>query len=51
MAKKYVYGSGFVGVEMQEEADPRYVGDTMQYVKAAVGWAIYEEKPENEKPK
>ena len=49
--KPYVLGSGFVGVEMLDEDDPKYPGDILQYVKPAVGWAIYEEKSEAERTK
>ena len=49
--KEYWFASGFVGVEFLEQPDPRYQGDTMQYVKPAVGWALYEEKPEDQRPK
>lgn len=42
--KPYVLGTGFVGVEISNEDDPKYPGDIVQYVKPAVGWVIYEEK-------
>ena len=45
--KNYSFASGFMGVEFLEQPDPRYEGDVMQYVKPAVGWALYEEKPDS----
>ena len=42
--KSYILGTGFVGVEMTDEDDPKYPGDINQYVKPTVGWVIYEEK-------
>lgn len=48
--KPYFLSTGFVGVEMFNEDDPKYPGDIIQYVKPAQGWAIYEEKDEKDRP-
>ena len=47
--KMYSLTSGFMGVEFSNEPDPRYEGDTMQWVRPAVGWAIYEDDPTKSK--
>lgn len=48
--KEYFLGTGFCGVEFFNEDDPKYPGDILQYVKPAIGWAIYEEKDEKDRP-
>lgn len=44
-SKAYQLASGFVGVEFRNEDDPKYPGDTVQYVKPAIGWFLYQEDP------
>ena len=48
--KEYTLASGILGCEFYNEViDPKYPDDFLQYVKPAVGWALYAEDPD--KPK
>ena len=44
--KPYSLVSGILGVEFRNEViDPKYPEDLWQFVKPAVGWALYQEDP------
>lgn len=44
--KEYTLACGIMGVEFENEVmDPNYPDEFLQYVKPAVGWALYEEDP------
>lgn len=43
--KEYSLASGFMGVEFNNEPCPKYAGDVVQWVRPAVGWALYEDDP------
>mmetsp|Transcript_13943 Transcript_13943/g.21739 ORF Transcript_13943/g.21739 Transcript_13943/m.21739 type:complete len:220 (-) Transcript_13943:25-684(-) len=44
--KEFTLATGFIGVEFYNELmDPKYPDEFLQYVKPAVGWAVYEEDP------
>jgi len=34
-----------MGVEFNNEPCPKYAGDVVQWVRPAVGWALYEDDP------